>query len=237
MVQTSHSLDTFRYHDRHLGARMLWNSVVAGVGGLVVGFDVGATGSITGMPSFRDLFGFDEFTLRINGGSSYDAALWVTLWFTLGGFVGAIPAGSCADFFGRQPTLAASSLMYSVFSVLQISALNIAMLYTGRFLCGMAVGSISTVAPLLLSECAPDHSRGALTSVWQIGITTGIVLAAITHVVLITLGAPHHQPAACNSCHRLNLRHTACCGCSMSMSACRVRHPTLFEFTFLCCRF
>jgi len=47
----------------------------------------------------------------------------------------------------------------------------------GRILIGIAIGVASFVAPLYISEIAPEHIRGALVSLNQLLITIGILIA------------------------------------------------------------
>jgi len=54
---------------------------------------------------------------------------------------------------------------------------HIASVYVGRFIAGLGVGAASMVTPLYISENAPRAIRGALTGIYQLFITGGIMLA------------------------------------------------------------
>ncbi|CAD6630932.1 HN1_G0005950.mRNA.1.CDS.1 [Saccharomyces cerevisiae] len=40
--------------------------------------------------------------------------------------------------------------------------------FIGRIIAGIGAGSISVLAPMLISETAPKHIRGALLACWQL---------------------------------------------------------------------
>lgn len=54
---------------------------------------------------------------------------------------------------------------------------QIAAIFVGRFIAGLGVGCASMVTPLYVSENAPRAIRGALTGIYQLFITCGIMLA------------------------------------------------------------
>ena len=53
------------------------------------------------------------------------------------------------------------------------------MLYAGRLVTGFGVGITSVVAPVLLSEIASPATRGSVTTLHQLNIVIGIMLAAL----------------------------------------------------------
>ncbi len=62
------------------------------------------------------------------------------------------------------------------------------MLVISRFLLGAAVGVASFVAPLYLSEIAPEHIRGSMISLYQLMITIGILAAFLSDTALSASG-------------------------------------------------
>jgi MFS family permease len=51
------------------------------------------------------------------------------------------------------------------------------MIFIGRFIAGLAIGQLSMVVPMYLSELAPPNIRGSLVALQQLGITVGIMVA------------------------------------------------------------
>lgn len=51
------------------------------------------------------------------------------------------------------------------------------MIFVSRFITGVAIGMLSMVIPLYLSEVAPPNIRGSLVALQQFAITAGIMLA------------------------------------------------------------
>ena len=62
------------------------------------------------------------------------------------------------------------------------------MLIAGRVILGLAVGSAALVVPLYLSEIAPTEIRGAITSLNQLMIVGGILLAFIVNAIFASSG-------------------------------------------------
>ena len=58
-----------------------------------------------------------------------------------------------------------------------------------RFIGGLAIGSASIVSPLYISEVAPPRIRGALVSVNQLAIVTGILMSYFVSWILVGAGA------------------------------------------------
>jgi sugar porter (SP) family MFS transporter len=65
---------------------------------------------------------------------------------------------------------------------------NLAEFLAFRFVGGLAIGSASIVSPLYISEVAPPRIRGALVSVNQLAIVTGILLSYFASWALVGAG-------------------------------------------------
>ena len=57
-----------------------------------------------------------------------------------------------------------------------------------RVIIGLGVGSASVVVPLYIGELAPPHVRGALVSMNQLAITSGILISQLIAYFLTTTG-------------------------------------------------
>lgn len=90
---------------------------------------------------------------------------------------GAFANGPIADKFSRRWSLLLANIVFLVGSIIQAAAVNVAMIFVGRFIAGLAIGQLSMVVPLYLSELAPPNIRGGLVALQQLGITVGILIA------------------------------------------------------------
>lgn len=91
--------------------------------------------------------------------------------------VGALVNGPIADRLSRRWSILIANIIFLIGSIIQAAAVNIPMIFIGRFIAGLAVGQLSMVVPLYISELAPPNLRGSLVALQQLGITTGIVSA------------------------------------------------------------
>jgi MFS family permease len=96
---------------------------------------------------------------------------------TLGCMFGAFFNGPIADRYSRRWSILLANIIFLVGSVIQCAAVNIPMIFVGRFIAGIAIGQLSMVVPLYLSELAPPNLRGGLVALQQLGITVGIMVA------------------------------------------------------------
>lgn len=51
------------------------------------------------------------------------------------------------------------------------------MMIAGRVIVGLAIGTLSTIVPMFISELAPKSLRGSLGTMFQFSITLGILIA------------------------------------------------------------
>lgn len=96
---------------------------------------------------------------------------------TLGCMFGALVNGPIADRFSRRWSLLFANIVFLIGSIIQAAAVNVPMIFIGRFIAGISVGMLSMVVPLYLSELAPPNIRGGLVALQQLGITVGIMVA------------------------------------------------------------
>lgn len=139
-------------------------AVAAAVGGLLFGYD---TAVISGAILFvRKLFQLSPFQTEI----AVSAVL-------LGAALGAALAGYFADRFGRRPVLLVDAVIFGVFAVLTGMSNGLGTFVAARFFVGFAVGVASMITPLYIAEIAPPRIRGALVTLNQLAIVTGILVA------------------------------------------------------------
>jgi sugar porter (SP) family MFS transporter len=154
---------------------VLGSALVAALGGLLFGFD---TAIIAGATRFLK----DEFGL-----SAFGEGLAVSI-VLIGCMAGAMIAGAASDRLGRRRFLLVSAVLFLLSSLGCAIPQNLTQFLIFRFIGGLAIGSVSIVSPLYISEIAPAAIRGALVSVNQMAIVSGILIAYFVNWVLVGAG-------------------------------------------------
>ncbi|KAJ6292455.1 hypothetical protein OIU78_024598 [Salix suchowensis] len=159
--------------------------IVAAMGGLIFGYDLGISGGVTAMPSFLRKFfpsvyrkqkasitnqycRYDSQTLTMFTSSLYLAALLASL-----------VASIVTRKFGRKLSMLSGGVLFCAGAVINGFAKAIWMLILGRILLGFGIGFANQSVPLYLSEMAPYKYRGALNIGFQLSITVGILIANV----------------------------------------------------------
>ena len=140
--------------------------LVAGLGGLLYGVDVGIIGGA--LPYLEATSGLTAGQLSV-----------IVAAVLLGSVISTLFAGLLADWMGRKPLMVLSGLTF----VLSIPVIALSHgygpLFFGRLLQGISGGFIGVVVPLYLAECLVASTRGKGTAVFQWLLTLGIVSAAL----------------------------------------------------------
>ncbi|CAL5345949.1 unnamed protein product [Camellia sinensis] len=160
--------------------------MVAAMGGLIFGYDIGISGGVTSMDSFLKKFfpsvyakqkadsstnqycKFDSFTLTMFTSSLYLAAL-----------LSSLVASTVTRKLGRKLSMLFGGLLFCAGAFVNGFAQAVWMLIVGRILLGFGIGFANQSVPLYLSEMAPYKYRGALNIGFQLSITIGILIANI----------------------------------------------------------
>jgi MFS transporter, SP family, galactose:H+ symporter len=142
----------------------------AALAGLLFGFD---TGVISGAILFiKGAFGLTPFAEEV----LVSAAL-------VGAVCGSTLSGRFTDVLGRKRAILITAAIFTVGSILCAVAGSLLLLIVGRLAVGIAIGVASYTAPLYISEMAPANLRGALVTLNQLAITSGILLAYVVDAV------------------------------------------------------
>ncbi|RKP08472.1 sugar transporter [Thamnocephalis sphaerospora] len=152
---------------------MLLTTGVTAIGGFLFGYDVGVIGGCITMTQFLNVFPAIAEDEVLKG--------FVVASLTIGCLIGALATSYFADRFGRKLSCMGGAAIFTVGALLQTIASSLAVLILGRFIAGLAVGMLSAIVPLYLSEIAPKEKRGALVSAQQLTITIGIVISFFTN--------------------------------------------------------
>ncbi|CAN6990913.1 unnamed protein product [Brassica rapa subsp. trilocularis] len=158
--------------------------MVAAMGGLLFGYDLGISGGVTSMDEFLSKFfpqlekqrvkakhetaycKFDDQKLQLFTSSLYLAAL-----------VASFVASVVTRKYGRKVSMFTGGLAFLIGALINAFAINVTMLIIGRLLLGVGVGFANQSTPVYLSEMAPAKIRGALNICFQVAITSGILVA------------------------------------------------------------
>jgi SP family sugar:H+ symporter-like MFS transporter len=143
-------------------------SCIATIGGFLFGFDSGViNGTVDGL---RTAFNSDSV------GTGFNVASML-----LGCAVGAYFAGRLADRFGRRAIMRVAAVCFIVSAWGSGAAGGSLEFVVYRVLGGLAVGAASVLAPAYISEVTPARYRGALATVQQIAIISGLFLAFVSN--------------------------------------------------------
>jgi MFS transporter, SP family, solute carrier family 2 (myo-inositol transporter), member 13 len=147
--------------------------LVAGLGGLLYGIDVGIIQGA--LPYLSATSGFSPSRLS-----------FVVAAVLLGSVISVLFAGLLADWLGRKRLMIVTALMFCVSVPMIALSHGYWALVGGRLLQGMSGGIIGVVVPLYLAECLTSNDRGKGTGMFQLLLVLGFVLSS-----LITLGFSH----------------------------------------------
>lgn len=164
MAKTTHASNTAGPSRLELYSWFLL--LIAGLGGLLYGVDVGIIAAAL-------LYVSKTIDLTVQQTSFIVAAV-------LGGsmFLSLI-GGVFADIFGRKKLMIVSGLMFVASIGVIVFSQGFVSLFLGRLLQGMSGGVIAVVVPLYLAECLGPDKRGQGTAIFQFMLTFGIVCAAV----------------------------------------------------------
>src|SRR5215212_7557798 len=148
---------------------------VAALGGLLFGYD---TGVISGALLF---IGKDfQLTAFLEG--------FIVSSLLLGAVVGAGISGVLSDRLGRRTIILVAATIFAIGAVGAGLAPNVGTLIFFRFWLGLGVGSASALVPSYISGSAPTDVRGSLSSLFQLAITIGILVAYLVNAAFASAG-------------------------------------------------
>src|ERR1700758_3558519 len=140
--------------------------LVAGLGGLLYGIDVGIIGGA--LPYLQASSQLSAGQLSV-----------IVAAVLLGSVFSTLFAGLLADWMGRKPLMTLSGITFVISIPVIALSHGYGLLFFGRLVQGISGGLIGVVVPLYLAECLAAANRGKGTGVFQWLLTLGIVLAAL----------------------------------------------------------
>jgi MFS family permease len=153
-------------HSRSLDRYNRLLLLVAGLGGLLYGIDVGIIGGA--LP-------YLEATSKLSSGELSIIVAAVLL----GSVFSTLFAGLLADWLGRKPLMLLSGVAFSLSVPVIALSSSYTALFAGRLLQGVSGGLVGVVVPLYLAECLSADKRGRGTGIFQWLLTLGIFAAAL----------------------------------------------------------
>jgi SP family arabinose:H+ symporter-like MFS transporter len=165
MSVTPSKVDAAGVQREHSAAYVWVISLVAGLGGLLFGYDWVVIG---GAKPFYEAF------FHLSDASQQGWAMSCAL---VGCLLGAAISGNLSDRFGRKRLLIIAASLFAVSSLGTASAQTFDAFVGWRITGGMAIGLASNLSPLYISEVSPARLRGRLVSLNQLNIVIGILLA------------------------------------------------------------
>lgn len=151
-----------------------WSSVILpflfpALGGLLFGYDIGATSAATISLQSPELSGTSWYTF-----SSIQLGLVVS-GSLYGALLGSILVYPIADFLGRRRELITAALLYAVGGLITGFAPDLGVLIIGRLFYGLGIGLAMHGAPLYIAETSPSQIRGTLISLKEVMIVLGLL--------------------------------------------------------------
>jgi len=146
--------------------------IVAGMGGLLYGIDVGI---ISGALPYLQA----TFTLPDGSQLTSQQISQVVSAVLLGTVISTLFAGMLSDWFGRRTIMSLSGILFVASIPMIALAHTYGLLVFGRILQGISGGLIGVSAPLYLAECLGASSRGKGTGIFQWMLVLGILSASL----------------------------------------------------------
>jgi MFS family permease len=126
---------------------------------LLFGYDQGVISGVITMESFGARYP------RVFTDSGYKG--WFVSTLLLAAWFGSLVNGPIADRIGRKLSINLAVVIFTIGSVIQCAAMNTPMLFAGRAIAGLAIGQLTMVVPLYISEVSIPEIRGGLVVVQQ----------------------------------------------------------------------
>ncbi|KAF2315850.1 hypothetical protein GH714_040397 [Hevea brasiliensis] len=157
--------------------------MMAAMGGVIFGYDIGISGGVTSMEPFLRKFFPEVYTkmkedTEISNYCKFDSQLLTSFTSSLyvAGLVASFFASSVTRYFGRKPSILAGGAAFLSGSALNGAASNLFMLIFGRVLLGVGVG-FANQFPCTSLKWHHHTYRGAISNGFQLCVGIGVLSA------------------------------------------------------------
>ncbi|KAG8481252.1 hypothetical protein CXB51_026055 [Gossypium anomalum] len=147
-------------------------TVIAGIGGLLFGYD-------TGVISGALLYIKDDFEIVRQSSFLQETIVSMAL---VGAMIGAASGGWINDVYGRKKATLLADVVFTAGAIVMATAPDPYVLILGRLLVGLGVGTASVTAPVYIAEASPSEVRGGLVSTNVLMITGGQFLSYLVNL-------------------------------------------------------
>ncbi|EAQ85515.1 hypothetical protein CHGG_09529 [Chaetomium globosum CBS 148.51] len=164
------------------------------------GFDFGLIGGLQAMVGFLRIFGYEDANILGGWNISTERQQLISSLMTLGAFLSSSMAGPIAGVMSRKTTVWIASVVCIVSNIIMMTTTNIAALYVGRLLIGIANGMFMTFSQLYIQfqpttnrekECSPARYRGLMISSFQVWITIGTLVGTVVDNSTAKIDSPN----------------------------------------------
>ncbi|QRW13631.1 Sugar (and other) transporter [Ceratobasidium sp. AG-Ba] len=135
------------------------------MGAAAMGYDTGVIGGTLALPSFRHDFGLDRASQHERDTLSGN----IVSTFQAGTFFGSLLTFPLVEKYGRKKGMLAAGFVFMIGAVLMTAANgHLGMIYAGRGVAGLGIGSASLIIPVYIAEISPPSIRGRLVGIFEI---------------------------------------------------------------------
>ncbi|XP_048464502.1 solute carrier family 2, facilitated glucose transporter member 10-like [Rhincodon typus] len=143
---------------------LLLSSTVALLGGLIFGYELGIISGA--LLQLKEVFSLSCLQQEI-----------LVSALLIGAFVASLIGGIAVDYHGRRNSIILSAVLLCVGSSILLLSSSFVLLVSGRLTVGFAMSISSTACCIYVSEIVSPHHRGKLVSLYEVGVTVGILSA------------------------------------------------------------
>ena len=148
-------------------------AIIAALGGFLFGYD----SSVINGANQAVFYQFQIESKTLQG--------FVVAIALLGSAAGAFLGGRFTDKYGRRKVMLIAAVLFLVAGLGQAFPFGTIDFMFWRFIGGFAIGLAAVVSPMYISEVAPAHLRGRLSSLFQLAIVVGIFATQLVNQVII----------------------------------------------------